>query len=117
MTISHFSDQKALPKPHQEADERLHGFLAHRAEEDRGAEPRHTQCRDLQAAWQKVSCGVFSIYDLYTYKIYFTHIHVNIYNIYHTFKQTAVVFADMYKYNILVKISCGCFLNTWSILT
>ena len=69
LTISHFSDQKALSKPHQEADERLHGFLAHRAEEDRGAEPRHPQRRDLQAAWQKVSCGVFLIYDLYTYRI------------------------------------------------
>ena len=67
LTISHFSDQKALSKPHQEADERLHGFLAHRAEEDRGAEPRHPQRRDLKAAWQKVSCGFFpSIYDLYT---------------------------------------------------
>ena len=60
MTISHFSDQKALPEPHQEADERLHGVLAHRAEEDRGAEPRHPQRRDLQAAWKKVSCGFFS---------------------------------------------------------
>ena len=55
MTTSHFSDEKALPKPHQEADERLHGVLPHRAEEDRGAQPRHPQRRDLQAARQKVS--------------------------------------------------------------
>ena len=50
-----FSDEKALPKPHQEADERLHGVLPHRAEEDCGAQPRHPQRRDLQAARQKVS--------------------------------------------------------------
>ena len=55
LTISHFSDEEALPKPHQEADERLHGVLPHRAEEDCGAQPRYPQRRDLQAAWQKVS--------------------------------------------------------------
>ena len=54
-----FSDQKALSKPHQAADERLHGLLPHREEEDRRAKPWHSQRWDLQAARQKV--GIFSI--------------------------------------------------------
>ena len=37
--ILFFPDQKALSKPHQAADERLHGLLPHREEEDRRAQP------------------------------------------------------------------------------
>ena len=34
-----FADEKALPEPHQAADERVHGVLPHREEEDRRAKP------------------------------------------------------------------------------
>ena len=36
------ADEEALPQPHQEADERLHGLLAHRAQEDCRNQSRHT---------------------------------------------------------------------------
>ena len=49
-----FADEKALPEPHQAADERIHGVLPHREEEDRRVEPRYPQRRDLQTAWKKV---------------------------------------------------------------
>ena len=48
----HLSDEEALAKPHQAADERLHGLLSHRAEEDNRDPARHTQRGGLQGAGQ-----------------------------------------------------------------
>ena len=58
----YFSDEEALPEPHQAADERLHGLLPHRAKEDCRGQPGHSQCGDLQAARQEVGVVVVN-YD------------------------------------------------------
>ena len=48
------ADEETFAESHQETHERLYGLLAHREEEDCGGEPRHPQCRDLQAVGQEV---------------------------------------------------------------
>jgi hypothetical protein len=57
-----FTDQEAFSKPHQATDERLHGLLPHREEEDCGGESRHTQRRDIQAAGQEVPTSASGIF-------------------------------------------------------
>lgn len=42
------TDEKEQPEPHQEADERLHGLVADRAQKNMRANTRHAQRGDLQ---------------------------------------------------------------------
>jgi hypothetical protein len=61
-----FTDEEAFSKPHQATDERLHGLLPHREEEDCGGESRHPQRRDIQAAGQEVPTSAPAIFIFHT---------------------------------------------------
>ena len=48
------SDKETFSKSHKATDECFHGVFTHREEENSGAQPRHSQRRDFQAAREKV---------------------------------------------------------------
>lgn len=47
-------DEKTSSQSHQATHERLHGLVPNRTEKDMREEPRHSQCRDLEKARERV---------------------------------------------------------------
>lgn len=48
------TDEEKQSQPHKEADERVHGVVSDRAQENMRTDTRHAQRRDLQEPWPRL---------------------------------------------------------------